>query len=287
MKQNNNLTFLISQVFRKSVFEDIVFKSNHSIWENLLNNSEIRVELDGLNLSQAFDLLYRIIEKSYRNEYVFKNNIAHKLVKSRHKLSNVTYINEFHVLNSICDIAIFNGTSTAYEIKTELDNFDRIESQLSDYRKIFEKIYIVTVESKINLLQNRIPSEIGIFELTSRNSLRTIREANSNFEELSYKAMLSSLRYSEMLRMMKDLFDYEPSKSPKKIKQDCISLFESMSIIDAHHHFVKILRQRSLNQQEKEFVRSLPYSLLALILNMRPSNNKMGKILYNLNNIII
>ena len=42
-----------------------------------------------------------------------------KLVKSRHKLSNVTYINEFHVLNSICDIAIFNGTSTAYEIKTD------------------------------------------------------------------------------------------------------------------------------------------------------------------------
>ena len=84
-------------------------------------------------------LIYFIIQliKEYRNEYIFKNTIANKIIKGRHRLSNVTYINEFRVVNSICDVAIFNGTSSAYEIKTELDNFDRLENQLADYKKGF------------------------------------------------------------------------------------------------------------------------------------------------------
>lgn len=283
-----NTPVLISQIFRKSVFEDIIFKSNHSIWELLLSDSSIKEQLEGLSLLQAFDYLYRIINKNYKNEYVFKNTIAHKILKGRHKLSsNVSYINEFHVLNSICDIAIFNGTSTAYEIKTEMDSFDRLESQLVDYKKIFSKIYIVTVQSKTKFMINNLPSEIGIIELTSRNNLSTIREACSSFEELSHAAMLSSLKYSEMLVMMKNLFDYEPSRSPKKTKQDCINLFESMPINYAHDCFVKILRQRCLNKSEKELIERLPYSLLGLILNIRPSKSKMEKIIYNLNNIII
>lgn len=282
----NNLPFLASQIFRRSIFEDIIYKIDNSVWKSIIN-SQISSELKGLSLHQAFDSLYNIANKGYRNEYIFKNTIANKLIKGRHKLSNVTYVNEFRVLDSICDVAIFNGTSTAYEIKTELDNFDRLKSQLSDYKKVFDKINIVTVDSKVKELEDIIPEGIGIIQLTKNNILRTIKEPSSNLESLSQEAMLSCLRPTEILLMMNELFDYSPSISPKQTKQECIHLFKSLDITRSHESFVKTLRRRSLTNKEKELIYQLPTSLLALILNIKPSSNKIEKIIYSLNNTLI
>ena len=290
MRQNNiqinkinNLPFLASQIFRRSIFEDIIYNTDNSIWKAIIN-SQIRQELQEINLYKTFDILYNIANKEYRNEYIFKNTIANKIIKGRHKLSNVTYINEFRVVNSICDVAIFNGTSSAYEIKTELDNLDRLENQLADYKKVFDKINIVTVDSKIKELKKLIPDEIGIIQLTKKNILRIIREPKSNVESLSYEAMLSCLRETEILLMMKELFNYYPSTSPTQTKKECIQLFKNLDIVSAHANFVKTLRKRSLTAREKELIYQLPASLLALILNIRPAPNKIEKIIYNLNN---
>ena len=103
-------------------------------------------------------------------------------------------------------------------------------------------------------------------------------------ESLSYEAMLSCLRQTEILSMMKELFNYYPSASPTQTKKECIQLFKNLDIVSAHANFVKTLRKRSLTAREKELINQLPASLLALILNIRPAPNKIEKIIYNLNN---
>lgn len=103
-------------------------------------------------------------------------------------------------------------------------------------------------------------------------------------ESLSYEAMLSCLRETEILLMMKELFNYYPSTSPTQTKKECIQLFKNLDIVSAHANFVKTLRKRSLTAREKELIYQLPASLLALILNIRPAPNKIEKIIYNLNN---
>ncbi|WP_390899973.1 sce7726 family protein [Yersinia aleksiciae] len=66
---------------------------------------------------------------------------------------------------------MFNGTSTAYEIKTELDSFDRLDSQLSSYQKVFEHVYIVIPPTKLKLAECSIPSNIGIIILTEKGNI--------------------------------------------------------------------------------------------------------------------
>ena len=87
MRQNNiqinkinNLPFLASQIFRRSIFEDIIYNTDNSIWKAIIN-SQIRQELQEVNLYKTFDILYNIANKEYRNEYIFKNTISNKIIK--------------------------------------------------------------------------------------------------------------------------------------------------------------------------------------------------------------
>ena len=86
MRQNNiqinkinNLPFLASQIFRRSIFEDIIYNTDNSIWKAIIN-SQIRQELQEVSLYKTFDILYNIANKEYRNEYIFKNTIAKSMV---------------------------------------------------------------------------------------------------------------------------------------------------------------------------------------------------------------
>jgi hypothetical protein len=285
--ESNNLPYKISQFFRASIFDSLLFKNNTSLLNEVFLNSKVKNDLKGKTFSYAFDYFFNIINVHYKNEYVFKNIIANRLIKGRHKLANVAYINEFHVLNSICDVAIFNGTSTAYEIKTGLDNLDRIESQLNDYKKVFEKIFIVSDDSKIKILEQTLSKDIGIIRLTPRKKLSTIREASSNIEQLSHNALFTSLRNSEILNYMQRKYNYIPTPSPKETRNDCFHLFQSMDITEAHKVFVSILRKRELKKSEKVFIRKLPFSLLALMLNIRPTAKKLETILSRLESPIL
>ena len=201
--------------------------------------------------------------------------------------NQLLFINEFHVLNSICDVAVFNGTSTAYEIKTGLDNLDRIDSQLSDYQKIFEKIFIVCDDSKIRVLEEKLPKGIGIIRITSGKHLSTVRDALPNIDLLSHAALFTSLRNSEILNFMYTKYHYVPTASPKKTREDCYELFKGMDIVEAHQEFVTILRNRELNNLEKKLIAQIPFALLALMLNMRLSSKKLEVVLSRLETIIL
>lgn len=283
----NDLPFKVSQFFRASIFDSLVLNDNTCLLDEILSNSSIKQELSGQSFFYAYNYFFDILNTHYKNEYVFKNILANRIIKGRHKFANVTYINEFHVLNSICDVAVFNGTSTAYEIKTGLDNLDRIDSQLSDYQKIFEKIFIVCDDSKIRVLEEKLPKGIGIIRITSGKHLSTVRDALPNIDLLSHAALFTSLRNSEILNFMYTKYHYVPTASPKKTREDCYELFKGMDIVEAHQEFVTILRNRELNNLEKKLIAQIPFALLALMLNMRLSSKKLEVVLSRLETIIL
>ena len=55
---------------------------------------------------------------------------------------------------------MINGKGVVYEIKTELDNLERLNSQIEDYYKAFTNVVIVTYEENIEkfltLYQNQL-----------------------------------------------------------------------------------------------------------------------------------
>lgn len=110
--------------------------------------------------------LNELAMKYYPNEAIIRSQfIKHVLSKT----NNQTTIIELPILSSRCDIAKFNHLSIGYEIKTEFDTPVRLESQLSNYCKIFEKVYIIIPESHYKKYKILISNQIGVYTYKLRN----------------------------------------------------------------------------------------------------------------------
>ncbi|MFC0130959.1 sce7726 family protein [Massilia eurypsychrophila] len=119
-------------------------------------------------LAEMFELAWESLSDSYRNEYVYKNELATRLIFKRHSPRTAGFQVELGVGRSIVDVAVANGTSTAYEIKTEFDSARRLASQTSDYLNVFDKVYVVTHPSHVARYEKELDSRVGLIVLASR-----------------------------------------------------------------------------------------------------------------------
>ena len=271
---DDRIPLVIAKVFSRSVFSDIVSCKPNQILSNILVHSSLKKIKDD-SLGNTLEKLYKIISKKYRNEYVFKNALALEIIKKKHRFKEVSYINELHASRSICDIAIFNGTSTAYEIKTKLDDFSRLTTQLTNYQKIFDKVYVISDNSKLSLLEKTITSNIGICELTEKNRINIIREAESNIAYLSNKAIFYCLRPKEIENIFLERLNHTLPKRASEKRRESLAIFEELDTYQAHEYFVEYMKRRSLKSFEKECFAKLPNSILALLLNLRLNKKKL------------
>lgn len=113
--------------------------------------------LDGLNIHEIYNY---ILLRYYPNETSIKSSFTNRVLMNG---KNHVSIFELPIINSRADLCKINGESIVYEIKTELDNFSRLSKQISDYRKIFEKVYVICPVSKINPLKELITEQTGIY----------------------------------------------------------------------------------------------------------------------------
>lgn len=106
------------------------------------------------------ELFNKILLKYYPNETCIKAEfINHILLKGKTHVG----IFELPVGSSRADLCKINGTSIAYEIKTDLDNISRLNKQIKDYRYIFEQVYLICSSKKVVELEKLIPKECGIY----------------------------------------------------------------------------------------------------------------------------
>jgi hypothetical protein len=158
-----------------------------------------------------------IILKYYPNEICIKANfIKQVLMKGK---SHVT-IFELPVGSSRADLCKINGTSVAYEIKTDLDNFIRLEKQIEDYYKIFEEVYIICSASNIDNIISVIPQACGIYTYKQTKSSKYIfkiyRSAKKN-TQIDTTKQLQILRKTEFYQFFKLPTDISKKKDLIKI----------------------------------------------------------------------
>lgn len=122
----------------------------------------------------------QIILNYYPNEICIKSSFIKQVLMKGKK--DVT-IFEFPVGSSRADLCKINGESIAYEIKTDLDNFARLQKQIKDYYKIFEKVFIICSEANVDNILKLIPEKCGIYcyrqNRQKHYKFTLIREASS------------------------------------------------------------------------------------------------------------
>jgi hypothetical protein len=105
--------------------------------------------------------LHRKINDLLLNGYEGEQVIKYRLFKAFQN-SNLVAAYEIKVKNSRVDFLTINGHTTSYEIKSNLDNLDKLAKQSDDYLRAFEFNNIVIHERHLNRCINIIPKSFGV-----------------------------------------------------------------------------------------------------------------------------
>ncbi|WP_196216241.1 sce7726 family protein [Myroides albus] len=249
--------------------------------DNLANNNlgEIFKVLDlipkhhkqinsNLEIRKILNLVYKDFSISYRNEHFYKNTLFNKVILKKHNLNNCLTLSEFRVGNSILDLAVFNGTTTAYEIKSEIDTPKRLLQQVTDYCKVFEFVYLVTYSKFLTKIQDEIPDNIGIL-LLEEKGFNEIKAPKSNRELFNHQYFFDILRIDEFKNIVKKKFNYIPEVPNTQIYKECYKLFKTIPISEIHNMFIEEISKRQLEQHQKKLIKKLPNSIKISAISKR------------------
>jgi len=250
----------LSQIISPSNFKKIVREGDY--YSTFYKIKKYTTVTDSTTNLDAINVIYNSLLKNYKNEYVYKNILTNKLLLKKYSLKNTIALNEFNVGKSIADFVLLNGEARVYEIKTELDNLEKLEKQVLDYCKFGDKVYIVTSSKHVNkLIELYDNSTIGIIELTSRNALKTIKEATSNEATFSYETLFKTLRKKEYLDIIEEYFNFIPEVSNTRIFKECLVLAKKIEISLFQKLVVNKLKSRNISNPKKIQDKEIPESL--------------------------
>lgn len=165
---------------------------------------------------------------------------------------------------SIADIVVLNGTTTTYEVKTDLDHFSRLSTQLIDYTSHTEHVFVVVSEKRAVLAEQQINDSVGILALRQNGALSTIRPSSSNLSQMSVDNLYLMLRTSEAADLLRRAIGYEADVPTGHLWLRMRELFREFSIEVAHQHVLTQLRHRSTNAFKLVSNRDFPHSMRAL-----------------------
>jgi hypothetical protein len=234
-------------------------------------------------LGQLFCQARARLEQDYRCEYVYKAALVDRIVFGRHRPTTAGVQTELAVGRSIVDLAVFNGTSTAYEIKTELDSDRRLSTQTAAYLQAFDRVYVVTHPDLTSRYMASTDERVGVVALDSRNRLTVTREAVTDTSRLEPAVLFRMLRRDEYIHAVEQVHGALGEMPSGLAFAHCEPLFAALAPEAAHALFLAAMRRRSTTPQVAAFSSSLPPSLRLFGLSMRFSGKQRQKLLSVLN----
>lgn len=192
--------------YRKFTFNDAqslysfysTIETKKILYEKLVNQigSEYADSFSGINIHEIYN---HIIKNYYPNEAIIKSGFINRMLL---KGNNHVTIFELPIVNSRADLCKINEESVVYEIKTDLDNLNRLPKQIHDYAKIFDKTYVICSESKVKQIYNCLPTESGIYSYRFVNSGKLVFNLERNAQksnELNSREQLKILRKKDLI----------------------------------------------------------------------------------------
>ena len=267
-----------SSAFSRSAFIDVLNFNDYSHFNWLVSKYDI------LRCATYSDLLkksYSVISKYYRCEYVYKNELI-KLLLKKYGTRNSVYFNEFRVGNSIADMVMFNGESKAFEIKTEYDTPRRLDKQMDDYKRFFDKCYIIVPEDKVDEYRDIVESTTGIIAMSRNNGriiLKEIRHAEQN-DRFEFEALMSCLRTEEYKNIVLSLGESLEGIAGYDMYKYCYQVISKANPNELRELFLREIKKRKNNTAQ---LRKYPMSIRQMMLSLNLPQDKANKLLEQLN----
>jgi hypothetical protein len=202
---------------------------------------------------------------------VLKNVIANRLFLDLHDAERAYLTQEFRSGLSRADVVILNGTSTVYEVKTELDSFSKLQSQLADYRLIFDRICVVVPESIAETTMRIVSRETGVVVVQNDLQVSTIQEPKSNKINVSPAQIFDCMRRAEYEAAVRAAFGHVPDVPNALRYSACKAMFVQLSPSVAHDLMVSSVQLRGANPARAMLLSEMPESLAHACLTVSES----------------
>ena len=229
----NNL--ILNRLFTQNIFLKLLNKNSDSTYctivQRYIDDSQNK------NNGELISEIYKFMSKSYRNEYFYQNTLLNKLLLGKHSINTTTALTQIPVGKSKADFILINGKAVVYEIKTELDSLERLETQLKDYYTAFNYVCVVTSESHYEKVKEILSdTPVGIYVLTAQNRIsnKLKKEPSECSKHLSHMAIFKILNKKEYENILLEFFQQLPVTSQVFYYNECLSLFSEIPIIEAY-----------------------------------------------------
>ena len=265
---------VLARFFSSSVLRELAHTGHSVIAGRLSRQHHIFDQFgSGMSVGEFYDAIFKRLLCEYRHEYIYKNAIAEKILLGKHNLNTAFMLTEFRADDCKADAVVLNGTSHVYEIKSEMDSFERLDRQLAAYHKMFDFITVITTERLYKAVADRVPGVVGIMVLAEGGyqfRKKPFREAVSNKRNVDPVVIFNSLQRREYLKIVKEKFGVSLAHLPNtQIYSAAKTYFEKLSPEAAHDAMVEALKHRRDSRRMADFVLDVPCSLKAASLSIR------------------
>jgi hypothetical protein len=260
----------LARLFSSAVVRELARTGRSSALARVARQSELGRSLPQTStLRDLFESAFVLLKREgFRHEYIYKAALTHRILLGRHSLQTASMLSEFRVGQCKADVAILNGTSTVYEIKSERDSLSRLQRQLESYARVFARVYVIAAEDHVDAVKASVPTEVGILRLNNRYQISTLRESIERPECLSSDAIFDSLQTIEARMVLEELGIELPAVPNTMLNLVLREKFARLNGRIAHDGMVKVLKKTRNLLRLKEVVDELPSSLHAAVLSV-------------------
>lgn len=257
---------VLNRLFTQNSFKEILESYQQESKVKILCAAIKRCLIDPESKSNGdiISEIYSYIEDNYRNEYFYKNTLLNKLLLGVHKPTTTTALTEIPIANSKADFVMINGKAVVYEIKTALDSFERLGTQLRDYYRAFDNVVVLTDEKNCKMAMRLLKdTPVGVYLLTKRNQIHKEKLPESYMANLNSLDIFKVLNKSEYESILLQVYGKLPKTTDAKYYRECFNLFNEIDLNEIYNLFKKELKKR--NKIIIEEYSDVPYELKSLI----------------------
>lgn len=242
----------INRIFTRGVLGDLMQHGSSEIFDYVVRRYIDAPE--SKTHGEIISEIYTHLGREQRNEYYYTNTLLNKLLVGIHSVNTTTALSQVRIGRHIADFVMLNGEGTVYEIKSDLDNFDRLHDQIMDYFKAFCKVSVLSSLHELKKV-TRILSDfgdvgkaVGIYVLSDRDTIFSkvhSREPRQFEDYLDYSCLFKLLRNREYENVVRRHFGEIPQVAPVFHFKACFEMFRQIPILTAQGLAFEELKKRN------------------------------------------
>ena len=242
----------INRVFTRKVIGDLIHFGKNDIFDYIVQR--YIDDTKSKNHGELISEIYAHLGKQQRNEYYYINTLLNKLLCGIHSVNTTAAFSQVRIEHSVADFVMINGEGRVYEIKSDLDNFERLHDQLHDYFCAFNKVSVLASIHELNRIHNilshmgNMGDSVGIYVLSEQNTIfnkERSREPKEFNDLLSHASIFKLMRKREYESVLLSYYGSLPEVEPVFFFKACLAQFEEIPIIEAQKMALKEIKKRS------------------------------------------